>query len=139
MQSSNRSGEGGRRACYVTPDLSYDWEGERKKAKIINGMVKKKNTHPSKPLNKPYLRAGIFGQPLSPIVESTIAINHCINDCYNYCTASTIVINHRIQPGYLLSKPVFEGAVFQLVEHYPQPKNQVPLNRSLHRMPSHIL
>ena len=24
MQGTNRSGEGGRRACYVTPDLSYD-------------------------------------------------------------------------------------------------------------------
>ena len=32
-------GWGGRRACYVTPDLSYDYEGERKRrANIINGM-----------------------------------------------------------------------------------------------------
>ena len=37
MQGTIRSGEGGeRRACYVTPDLSYDWEGERKRrAEII--------------------------------------------------------------------------------------------------------
>ena len=42
MQGTNRSGEGGRRACYVTPDLSYYEEGERKiRAKIINGMGKK--------------------------------------------------------------------------------------------------
>ena len=31
MQGTNRSGEGGRRACYVIPDLSYDQEGEGKK------------------------------------------------------------------------------------------------------------
>ena len=46
MQGTDRSGEGGRRACYVTPDLSYDKEGERKRrAKIINGMTKKKQKH----------------------------------------------------------------------------------------------
>ena len=31
MQGTNRRGEGGRRACYVTPDLSHDYEGERTK------------------------------------------------------------------------------------------------------------
>ena len=31
MQGMNRSGEGGRRACYGAPDLSYDLEGEGKK------------------------------------------------------------------------------------------------------------
>ena len=29
MQGMNRSGYGGRLACYMTPDLTYDWEGER--------------------------------------------------------------------------------------------------------------
>ena len=39
MQDTNRSGDGGRRACYVTPDLSYGQDGERKgRAKIINGV-----------------------------------------------------------------------------------------------------
>ena len=41
MQGTNRSGEG-RRCCYVTPDLSYDLEGERKRTNIINEMAKKK-------------------------------------------------------------------------------------------------
>ena len=44
MQGTNRCGMGWRRACYVTPDLSYDKEGERKRrANIINGMGKKKS------------------------------------------------------------------------------------------------
>ena len=44
MQSTNRGGGGDRRACYVvTPDQSYDCEGERKRrARIINGMQKKR-------------------------------------------------------------------------------------------------
>ena len=45
MQGTSRSGEGGRRACYVTPDLSYDrrerkkkcednkWDGKKRKGK----------------------------------------------------------------------------------------------------------
>ena len=50
MQGTNRSGKGGEERCYVTPDLSYDWEGERKtSAKKTNGMGKKQqqnnNTH----------------------------------------------------------------------------------------------
>ena len=36
MKGANRSGEGGRRARYVTPDLSYDKEGAGEgRAKII--------------------------------------------------------------------------------------------------------
>ena len=44
MQGPNRSGKGGRRACYVTKDLSYDYVGgrENRRAKTINGMGKKK-------------------------------------------------------------------------------------------------
>ena len=41
IQGTNRSGERGGRACYVTPDLSYDKEGERR-AKTINGMGENK-------------------------------------------------------------------------------------------------
>ena len=46
MQGTKRSGEGGRRACYVTPDLSYDYPvgTQKKRAKIINGMAKKGDT-----------------------------------------------------------------------------------------------
>ena len=36
MQGTYRSGEGGRGAFYVPPDLSYDYEGERKRAKTLN-------------------------------------------------------------------------------------------------------
>ena len=35
---------GGRRACYVPPDLNYDQEGEKRRAKI---MEWKKTTKPS--------------------------------------------------------------------------------------------
>ena len=39
-------GRGGGRACYVTPDLSYDYSTvggrENRRAKIINGIEKKK-------------------------------------------------------------------------------------------------
>ena len=43
MQGTNRTREGGRRSSYVTPDMSYDYEGEKKRrAKIINGMEKEK-------------------------------------------------------------------------------------------------
>ena len=39
MQGTNRSGEGGRRACYVTPDLEVRLGGrEKRRARIINGM-----------------------------------------------------------------------------------------------------
>ena len=31
MQGANRSGEEGTSACYVTPDLSYDWREREKK------------------------------------------------------------------------------------------------------------
>ena len=31
MQGTNRSVEGGERACYVTPDLRYDYVGGREK------------------------------------------------------------------------------------------------------------
>ena len=41
IQGTNRSGEGGRRACYdVSPDLGYDWEGEKRRATTINGLSK---------------------------------------------------------------------------------------------------
>ena len=34
-----------KRACYVTPDLSYELEGERRRwAKMINGMRKNKKS-----------------------------------------------------------------------------------------------
>ena len=48
MQGTNYSGEGGRRACYLTPNLSYDLEGERKRrATITNGTgIKKKKSTP---------------------------------------------------------------------------------------------
>ena len=38
IQGTKRSGEGGRRARYVTPDLSYDYveKGEKRGAKIMN-------------------------------------------------------------------------------------------------------
>ena len=44
MHGTNRSGYRGRRVCYVTPDLSYDYVGgrENRRAKTINGMGKKK-------------------------------------------------------------------------------------------------
>ena len=35
-------GRGGERACYVNLDLSYNLEGENRKAKKLNGMKKKK-------------------------------------------------------------------------------------------------
>ena len=41
MQGTNRRGEGGE--GYGTPDLSCDKEGEKRRAKIINGMGKKKD------------------------------------------------------------------------------------------------
>ena len=39
-EGTNRSGQGGRRARDVTPDLSYCWEGAREyhSARKINGM-----------------------------------------------------------------------------------------------------
>ena len=46
MQDKNRSGEGGRRACYVTRDLSYGYstvrgrERKRKRDLKTNGMEK---------------------------------------------------------------------------------------------------
>ena len=44
MQGTNRSGEEGGRACYVTPDLSYYKEGQRKwDGKII--IKKKKHVY----------------------------------------------------------------------------------------------
>ena len=33
--------QGGRRTCYVTPDLSYDWEGEKKKGEDNKWDVQK--------------------------------------------------------------------------------------------------
>ena len=33
MHGTNHSREGARRACYLTPDLSDDWEGEKIKGK----------------------------------------------------------------------------------------------------------
>ena len=42
-EGTYRSEEGGKRARYVTPDLSYYWEGGREcSARIIYGMGKKK-------------------------------------------------------------------------------------------------
>ena len=35
---TNHIGEGGRTACYVTPDLSYDRERKKRRVEIINGM-----------------------------------------------------------------------------------------------------
>ena len=43
MQSTNRSGEGGRRACYVTSDLSYDQEREKKKGEDNKWDGERKN------------------------------------------------------------------------------------------------
>ena len=42
MQGTNRTGEGGRRACSVTPDLSYDWEEEEKRKGEDNEWDEKK-------------------------------------------------------------------------------------------------
>ena len=52
MQGTNRSGEGGRRACYVTPDLSYK-EGENRRAKTINGTEKKRKKRKKKKEARP--------------------------------------------------------------------------------------
>ena len=42
-QGTNRSWEGGRRACYVTPNLGYDQEGEiKRRANRVFGMNKNK-------------------------------------------------------------------------------------------------
>ena len=51
-------GRGGIRACYVTPDLTYDCEGERKRRGeilLINGMRKKKKEKEKKSEKFPWV------------------------------------------------------------------------------------
>ena len=45
-QGTNHSGDWGRRACYMAPDLSYDYGGEIiRRAKVVNGICKKKGPY----------------------------------------------------------------------------------------------